>query len=64
MFCGVVVDTVIPTEWDALCSGDEESTTFAMKLKLPDCVGVPEILPVEAVSVRPVGRLPVVMLQV
>ena len=36
----------------------EESTTFAVKVKGPNAVGVPVIAPVVELSVRPVGRDP------
>jgi hypothetical protein len=34
------------------------SVTFAVKLDVPEAVGVPEITPVEGASVTPAGRLP------
>src|SRR4029079_1198048 len=40
------------------------SVTVAVNVKLPVLVGVPAMRPVEAVSVRPSGRLPEVTLQV
>jgi hypothetical protein len=64
VFDGAVVDTAMFNAWVALWSGEEESTTFAVKLKLPDWVGVPEILPADVVKVRPAGSLPEAMLQV
>ena len=47
----------------AVCAGEVESVTLAVKLNEPDAVGVPEMLPVPAVSVRPAGRAPELMLQ-
>ena len=38
-----------------------ESTTWAVKLNVPDVVGVPVIAPVDAFSVRPAGNEPLVM---
>jgi hypothetical protein len=47
----------------AVCSvGVVESVTLLVKLKAPDAVGVPEIVPAED-SVRPAGRVPELMLQ-
>ena len=41
--------------------GEEaESATWTVKLKVPEVVGVPEMVPLEA-SVRPAGRAPEVM---
>lgn len=40
-----------------------ESWTFTVKVDVPAAVGVPEIAPLLALSDRPFGRLPVVMLQ-
>jgi hypothetical protein len=42
--------------------GVVESVTLAVKLKEPDAVGVPEIVPAED-SVRPPGKAPALMLQ-
>ena len=42
-------------------AGLPESVTFTVKLLVPVAVGVPEIKPVDEVSVKPAGRLPVVM---
>ena len=39
-------------------AGDPESVTLTMKLTLPAVVGVPLIRPVDALRVRPAGRLP------
>jgi hypothetical protein len=40
------------------------SVTVTVKLTVPVLVGVPEIVPVEAASVRPAGRVPEVIAQV
>jgi hypothetical protein len=40
-----------------------ESVTFAVNVNEPDVVGIPEIVPVVAVSVKPPGNAPDVMLQ-
>ena len=45
------------------CEGEVESVTLAVKLNEPEAVGVPEMLPVPAVSVRPAGKAPALMLQ-
>jgi hypothetical protein len=42
-------------------AGLPESVTFTVKLLVPVALGVPEIRPVAEVSVKPAGRLPVVM---
>ena len=47
----------------AVCAGEVESVTLAVKLNEPEAVGVPEMLPVPAVSVRPAGKAPALMLQ-
>ena len=39
----------------------EESTTFAVKLNVPAVVGVPVMAPVLVFSVRPAGRLPLLI---
>ena len=36
----------------------EESTTFAVNVNVPAVVGVPEMVPVAVLSVRPPGKLP------
>jgi hypothetical protein len=38
-----------------------ESVTVAVKLKVPDAVGVPAMAPLLVLSVNPVGSTPVVM---
>ena len=48
----------------AVCAvGAVESVTFAVKLNVPAAVGVPEIVPLAAASVRPAGNAPELMLQ-
>jgi hypothetical protein len=48
----------------AVCGvGAVESVTFAVKLNDPEVVGVPEIVPLAAASVRPAGKAPELMLQ-
>lgn len=44
--------------------GLEESVTFTVKFEVPDAVGVPVIAPVLVFTLRPAGRLPVLMLHV
>jgi len=41
-----------------------ESVTLTTKLKVPVTVGVPEIVPPAGFSVKPVGKAPLIMLQV
>ena len=48
---------------EAVVAGEPESITFTVKLEVPAVVGVPEIAPVAAVSVRPAGSEPEVILQ-
>jgi hypothetical protein len=48
---------------EAEVAGEPESVTLTVKLEVPAVVGVPEITPVAAVSVRPAGSEPEVMLQ-
>ena len=43
---------------DLVCAGLAASVTVAVILLVPLAVGVPEITPVDAASVRPAGRLP------
>lgn len=45
----------------AVCAGELESVTLAVKLKEPVLVGVPEIWPVLAFRLSPFGRLPELM---
>ena len=51
-------------EIDLVCAGLPASATVAVKLNVPVAVGVPEIIPVVAARLRPVGRLPEVKDQV
>ena len=56
--------TVRVSAFVAVCAvGEVESVTLAVKLKVPDAVGVPEIAPVAADRVRPAGNAPELMLQ-
>ena len=51
-------------DWVAVCAvGAVESVTFAVKLNDPAVVGVPEIVPLAAASVRPAGNAPELMFQ-
>lgn len=43
------------------CVAEAASVTVTVKLAVPAAVGVPEIAPVEALSVRPAGRDPPVI---
>jgi hypothetical protein len=42
----------------AVCAGEPESVTLAVKLNVPELVGVPEIAPVVAAIVTPGGSEP------
>ena len=56
--------TVMLNDWVAACAvGAVESVTFAVKLNDPAVVGVPEIVPLAAASVRPAGNAPELMFQ-
>src|ERR1700744_2553587 len=46
---------------DFVCAGLEESATAAVKLVVPTAVGVPEISPVDAEKLSPLGRPPAVI---
>ena len=46
------------------CTPGVESVTLTVKENGPAVVGVPEITPVEALSVNPFGRLPVAIANV
>ena len=50
--------TVIESDAVAVCAGLEESVTLAVKLYVPDALGVPEICPPVA-RLNPVGNCPV-----
>jgi hypothetical protein len=49
---------------DLVCAGLLLSLTATVKVNVPVAVGVPEITPLPAVSVRPAGRLPELIDQV
>ena len=61
---GLVIDggagesMVIVKLWSANCG--IESVTRSVKVNRPELVGVPEIVPVEGLSVRPGGNAPLV----
>jgi hypothetical protein len=50
--------TVAVIDWLAVCGDAVESLTWIINGKLPACVGVPEICPFDAPSVRPAGNEP------
>ena len=54
-------ETVIGRDLLFDCFGLPLSATLNIGEKLPDCVGVPEIAPVEALSVKPAGKDPEVI---
>ena len=56
--------TVIESDAEAVRAGARESAACTVNPNVPPDVGVPETAPVEAFSVSPGGRLPVVMLHV
>ena len=58
---GTAAAIVIVRDLLLVCCGEPASATLNVIEKLPDCVGVPEIAPVEALSVKPVGKEPVVI---
>jgi hypothetical protein len=49
---------VMLNDFVAVCGVEEESLTWTVKEVVPDCVGVPLIWPVEAVTLSPVGNDP------
>ena len=51
-------------ETDCVWTGEPLSETCAVKVNVPLDVGVPEIVPVVAACVRPLGKLPEVIDQV
>jgi hypothetical protein len=54
-------EIVRPSLVDLLCWGVPESTTSNVRsVPVTACVGVPLIVPVEAVSMRPAGSVPLV----
>ena len=56
--------TVMLNDFVAVCAvGAVESVTLAVKLNDPAVVGVPEIVPLAAASVRPAGNAPALTLQ-
>ena len=52
---------VIFMAWVAVPLGLAESTTWAVKLKVPVAVGVPVIAPVLGLKLRPAGSAPLVI---
>ena len=66
MICtGVTAAAIVRVnDFVAVCAvGVVESVTLAVKLNDPAVVGVPEIVPLAAASVRPAGNAPELMLQ-
>lgn len=55
---GAAAATVIEVAADLAWEGSLLSVTVAVKLEVPVAVGVPEIVPLVAARVNPVGRLP------
>jgi hypothetical protein len=53
--------TTIVVAADFVCAGLPLSVTVTVKFDVPLAVGVPEITPVLAARVRPVGRVPAVI---
>jgi hypothetical protein len=56
-------ETPIVYSWIAVFSGDEESCTWTVKVKLPVFEAEPEISPVALVRDSPAGRVPELRLQ-
>lgn len=55
-FCGAIITL---KDFNAVCLvGAVESVTFAVKLKEPDAVDVPEMIPLFAPRTNPVGSAP------
>jgi hypothetical protein len=59
---GVDAATLKVSACVAICAGEDESVTLAVKEKLPLWLGVPEITPALD-SVKPVGSVPEATLQ-
>ena len=58
-----VEPTTIEVIADLLWAGLLLSVTVTVRLKVPEAVGVPEMVPLAAPSVRPAGMLPAVTFQ-
>ena len=60
MLTGVVAGaTIIVSDFVAVCTvGVVESVTLIVKLKVPETVGIPEIVPVAALKFTPAGKDP------
>ena len=54
----------IERDVDMVCAGFPASATLAVKLNVPVAVGVPAMIPVVVLKLRPPGRAPEVMDQV
>jgi hypothetical protein len=48
----------IDREADFVCAGLPASVAVAVRLNVPEAVGVPEMIPVDAAKLSPAGRLP------
>jgi hypothetical protein len=53
----------IEKDVDMVCAGFPASATLAVKLNVPVDVGVPAMIPVVVLKLRPFGRAPEVMVQ-
>ena len=56
---GAGADTIIDNGRELVWSGVLESLTVILKLVVPVAVGLPEMVPLAGLRVRPTGRLPV-----
>lgn len=64
IFSELVVEMVMLSAFVADICGEDVSVTLTVKDEVPDAVGVPEMTPVLAASVKPAGRVPESMDQV
>jgi hypothetical protein len=56
---GAGADTTTDNGSELVCAGVLESLTVIVKLVVPVAVGLPEMMPLAGLRVRPAGRLPV-----
>ena len=61
---GSFASTTIWSAWVSVAGVVAESSTPTVKSKVPEAVGVPAISPVDALRLRPPGRLPAAIDQV
>jgi hypothetical protein len=63
VICSVEAETLIDSATVAVCGVADESFACTENAEEPDAVGVPEIAPVELLSVKPAGSEPEATLQ-